>query len=67
MDDDKMYNIETDAARLKEVGEISVWVYRQSDVQQIGSMGNRRDQFGLKEDTIHEKALKGQAKSHTTV
>lgn len=60
-----MYEVKTDAARMKEMGEIAVWVYRKSEVQKAGLMGNR-DNFGLNQDAVHEKALEGQAKSHGT-
>jgi hypothetical protein len=66
MDDEKIHDVTQDAARINEVGEISVWVYRKSDVQRTGTMESR-NAFGMKyEDAVHEKALKGQAKSHGT-
>lgn len=63
--DDKIYDLKQDIARISEVGEIAVWVYRESNVQPKGMMENR-DFLGMGEDAVHEKALKGQAKSHGT-
>ena len=66
MDDDKMRDVKEEADRTNKVGEIAIWVYRKSNVHQNGTMDSQ-DALGMKyEGAVHEKALKGQAKSHGT-
>ena len=66
IDDDKMCDTKEEADHINKVGEIAIWVYRKSNVYRNGMMDGR-DALGMKyEGVIHEKAFKGQAKSHGT-
>jgi len=59
-------NIVEDAARLTQTGKIAVWVYRKSNLRLSTRIPNDYSFKAQLEGAVHEKALKGQAKSHGT-
>ncbi|KAH8800992.1 hypothetical protein F5882DRAFT_457358 [Hyaloscypha sp. PMI_1271] len=61
----KLSTVKDDAIRINGVGEISVWVFRKSKGFRTGMINNLSFESNL-EGEIHEKALKGQSKSHRT-
>jgi len=63
LDESKLVSVKTDAEHMKEVGEILVEGWRAS-FKPSESTTNDIDSSTVK---IHEKALKGQAKSHSTM
>lgn len=65
MDDDKVKDIKKDAKRIDEVGDILVVVHRAS-LPIVDTASVPKPQETLATAKVHEKALKGQAKSHTT-
>lgn len=63
--DDKLESIKNDATRIKRAGEITVKVFRASEATEIENRRNKKcGEFEPK--SVHEKALKGQATSHST-
>jgi hypothetical protein len=61
----KLSSVKDDAKRIGEVGEISIWVFRKTTA--IISKNITNYSFGSNLDgAVHEKALKGQPKSHGT-
>lgn len=66
MDEDKLKEVKKDAKLMEKIGEIEVKLYRASTISTIPKdMETPRDMsVGLKKLAVHEKALKGQAKSH---
>jgi hypothetical protein len=66
MDDDKLANVQEDMKRIQDVGKIIVKVYKGGETKDItrnATAGN----VDLRSvgDKVHEKALKGDAKSHS--
>ncbi|KAF8857647.1 hypothetical protein BDZ45DRAFT_744153 [Acephala macrosclerotiorum] len=66
MDDDKLKEVKQDSERIEKVGEITVKFYRAdaSPEVQKDSKVARDPSSELSQSSVHEKALKGQAKSH---
>ena len=64
-DDDKLRDIKEDSKRMDKVGQISVVFHRSSEPTATRPPSSRRD-FTAAIANVHEKALKGQAKTHTT-
>jgi hypothetical protein len=66
MDDDKLANVREDMKRIQDVGEIIVKVYKGGETKDITRTATAR-KFDLRGvgDKVHEKALKGEAKSHS--
>ena len=63
-DDAKLDSIKRDSKLVKSIGEISLWVYRKSEAVR-SKIQNPRPGSGTEVvSEVHEKALKGQAKSH---
>lgn len=62
-DDAMLASVEADSKSMKDVGEIEVKIYRA--IQPQVALGT---EFSLdsKSFNVHERALKGQAKSHNT-
>lgn len=64
-DDHKLADVHEDMKRIDQVGEITVHVYR-AGVATLDPDYVSRDIDGDAVSEVHEKALKGQAKSHAT-
>jgi hypothetical protein len=64
-DDDKLEKIKNDAKGIKRAGEITVKVFRASETTKLENCQNK-EPSGFEPKSVHEKALKGQATSHST-
>ena len=66
MDDDKLATVQEDMKRIQEVGEIIVKVYKGGEIKDTTrtSTTNNIDLHSVG-DKVHEKALKGDPKSHS--
>jgi len=66
MDDDKLANVREDMKRIQDVGEIIVKVYKGGETKDVTRTTTARN-VDLRSvgDKVHEKALKGDAKSHS--
>jgi hypothetical protein len=66
MDDDNLANVQEDRKRIQDVGEIVVKVYRGGETKDVTRTTPARN-VDLRSvgDKVHEKALKGDAKSHS--
>ncbi|PMD61670.1 uncharacterized protein K444DRAFT_628688 [Hyaloscypha bicolor E] len=66
MDDDKLATVQEDMKRIQEVGEIIVKVYKGGEIKDTtrSSTTNNIDLHSVG-DKVHEKALKGDPKSHS--
>ena len=64
MDDAKLASIMQDSKLVKSVGEICLWVYRKSEAVCSKDQNPRLKTDPEVVSEVHEKALKGQAKSH---
>ena len=65
-DDDKLESIKRDAKGIKSAGEITVKVFRASEATKSENSAIKTDLSGFEAKSVHEKALKGQATSHST-
>jgi len=66
-DDSKLARIKQDTKRIGQIGEIKLTVYRAS-LDTLCQDQHTRDNAHISDlSHIHERALKGQAKSHSTV
>lgn len=65
-DDDKLAEVCEDMKRIENVGEIVIKIHRGGESKDTTTTysANRANQRGV-EDEVHEKALKGDAKSHS--
>jgi hypothetical protein len=63
-DDAKLASMKQDSELVKSVGEISVRVYRKSEAVHSNDQNPRPGTGSEVVSEVHEKALKGQAKSH---
>ncbi|PVH81478.1 hypothetical protein DL98DRAFT_369823, partial [Cadophora sp. DSE1049] len=66
MDDEKLRDVKEDAKRIGQVGEISIVFHRCSEPTPVRSPGSQSEAGTTGTAAVHEKALKGQAKTHTT-
>jgi hypothetical protein len=64
--DDKLESIKNDARKIKSAGEITLKVFRSSEATKSKGRGNTKLK-GFEFKLVHEKALKGQATSHSTM
>lgn len=65
-DDSKLANVCEDMRRMDQVGEIVVKIYRGGKIEDIdGNPATPAVNLGGAETSVHEKALKGGAKSHS--
>jgi hypothetical protein len=66
-DDAKLADVKEDMERIEEVGEIIVKIYRGGEAEDKTktAIAGILKLPGV-DDTVHEKALKGDAKSHST-
>ncbi|KAF7888086.1 uncharacterized protein EAF02_002627 [Botrytis sinoallii] len=69
-DDSKLASIKEDATRMSVVGEIVVKVYRRGERTRSKNQSKRlnvpKNLAAVSSESVHEKALKGQAMSHST-
>ncbi|ESZ96956.1 hypothetical protein SBOR_2638 [Sclerotinia borealis F-4128] len=65
VDDAKLASVKEDAQRLSVVGEIIVKLYRRGEKLRVLNESKSREKLD-RETHVHEKALKGQAMSHST-
>ena len=63
--DDKLETIKRDAKGIKEAGEIVVKVFRGAEPKKVKKPRITTPK-GFEPKAVHEKALKGQATSHST-
>ncbi|KAK0123066.1 hypothetical protein ONS96_010074 [Cadophora gregata f. sp. sojae] len=66
VDDEKLRDVKEDAKRMDQVGEIFVVFHRCADPVSSRSGNSRHNGGSMPTANVHEKALKGQAKTHTT-
>ena len=66
IDDSKLTDVKKDMKYIDKVGEITVKVYRGGETESISGISGRNTKLGRRASSVHEKALKGQAKSHST-
>ena len=64
-EDDKLSQVKEDAKIIAKTGEIVVYVHRRGDSQLVSTRDIKTAFTGLGKE-VHEKAIKGQAKSHGT-
>lgn len=65
-DDEQLDTLRSDIKVMGQVGEIVVKVLRRTEAKVIGRKIEQENLLSDNRSKVHEKALKGQAKSHST-
>ena len=65
-DDEQLDTLRSDIKAMGQVGEIVVKVLRRTEAKVIGRKIEQENLLSDNRSKVHEKALKGQAKSHST-
>jgi hypothetical protein len=66
IDDEQLDTLRSDIKVMGQVGEIVVKVLRRTETKVVGLKIEQENLLSENPSKVHEKALKGQAKSHST-